>query len=420
MSIASFLSSAYQATMGYASRAHSALTSINPTSVENFLTGAGAAARANSDNILGAMNDFGEVMGRGLVGGLADAEQGAVNAALRSSLEAGYDANNLRSALDTAAGRGLTDIEYGNITKARDYFLSSQREGNYGTRGSFEDMARNLNDTGELFSGYSRAGQNRPISALTELFSLEDKTIGQEVGMLAGAGLLGGVVNYAAGGEFESGAGVGALAAVGLRGAGRMVQNSMGDIETSMMKRLLGETEYGKLTAKDPVAAQAQETVKSKYGGKNMVHLYADQPNLKLSDLGIDPTPYTSKGIDASSTLDDVAKKLDPAEVRKFAGIRVDSLTNDPILTQAVAAQPGQSVRNQALNAIGKMTPDEVKGRGIGASYTQKMLTSKDKGNMGANMRVMTISGAALAGVSFTGRRNDHSSGFNKNRGNKI
>jgi hypothetical protein len=39
---------------------------------------------------------------------------------------------------------------------------------------------------------------------------------------------------------------------------------------------------------------------------------------------------------------------------------------------------------------------------------------------MGRNMRVMTVSGAALAGVPFTGRRNDHSSGFNKNRGNKI
>jgi hypothetical protein len=396
--------------MGYASRAHSALTSINPTSVENFLTGAGAAARANSDNILGAMNDFGDVMGRGLVGGLADAEQGAVNAALRSSLEAGYDANNLRSALDAAAGRALTDIEYGNITKARDYFLSSQREGNYGTRGSFEDMARNLNDTGELFSGYSRAGQNRPISALTELFSLEDKTIGQEVGMLAGAGLLGGAVNYAAGGEFESGAGVGALAAVGLRGAGRMVQQSMGDIEVAMMRKLMGDDAYGALSNKPAVAAQAElrEIKLGELDGKTIgelrtgeygeIHFAGNLNNPKHKDFFKD----------------------DKASQRLILGADDDPNQILQAYRPEVQGQAAQSVRTQALNAIKSMTPDQVKDRGIGSSYIQKKLLDTKSGNMGMNMRMMTVSGAALAGVPFTGRRNDHSSGFNKNRGNKI
>lgn len=387
---------------------YNAVTSITPDVIGNAVLGSGAAIRAGSENVTRAMDDFTSVMGGRLISGLSDAERNATNAALKNSLGSGYDATNLRSELNTAAGRDLSDVEFANITKARDNFLASQKEGNYGTLGSFEDMARNLNETGELFSGYSRAGQTRATSPLTNLFSLEDKTLGQEVGMLATAGALGGLVNYAAGGEFESGAGVGALAAVGLRGAGRMVQQSMGDIEAGMMKKLMGEDAYGALVNKPAVAAQAElrEIKLGELHGKTIREIKSTYGELHE---GGDVTRPKFKESLASYNEDHF---LDVTERSK-----------EVVLQQHRSAVPGQaaeSVRTQALNAIGKMTPDEVKGRGIGASYAQKMLTSKDKGNMGTNMRIMTVSGAALAGVPFTGRRNDHSSGFNKNRGNKI
>lgn len=376
-------------------------------------TGGAAAVSRVAQNVKTGTDDFVSVMSK---------ELGADSGVLRNSLDEAYDVTNFRANLDAKrTGAALSDEEFSRIAKAREHFLTRQKEGNYDTLGSYKDIAKNLNETGEIFSGYSRAGQTRSVSALSALFDSNiNQTMGQEIGMLATAGLIGGGMNYAAGGEFGTGAGVGALAAVGIRGAGRLIQESMPEIETSMMKRLLGETEYGKLKPIKGSAAQAQETVKSKYGGRNMIHLYTDQPNLKLSDLGIDHTPYASKGIDASSTLDVVAKKLDLAEAKKFAGIKVNSLTNDPILTQAAPAQPAQSVRTQALNTIKGMSPDQVKNAGVGSSYMQKLLTDPKRGNVGTNMRVMTLSGAALAGVPFTGRRNDHSSGFNKNRGNKI
>jgi hypothetical protein len=388
---------------------YNAVTSITPDVIGNAVLGSGAAIRAGSENVTRAMDDFTSVMGGRLISGLSDAQQNATNAALKNSLGSGYDATNLRSELNTAAGRDLSDVEFANITKARDNFLASQKEGNYGTLGSFEDMARNLNETGELFSGYSRAGQTRATSPLTNLFSLEDKTLGQEVGMLATAGALGGLVNYAAGGEFESGAGVGALAAVGLRGAGRMVQQSMGDIEVGMMKKLMGEDAYGALVNKPAVAAQAElrEIKLGELDGKTI-------GEIRTGEYG---ELHAGGDINQPKLKDYFAGSDDSLSLSVKAG------NEDLVLQQhrsAVLGQAAESVRTQALNAIGKMTPDEVKGRGIGASYAQKMLTSKDKGNMGTNMRIMTVSGAALAGVPFTGRRNDHSSGFNKNRGNKI
>lgn len=389
---------------------YNAVTSITPDVIGNAVLGSGAAIRAGSENVTRAMDDFTSVMGGRLISGLSDAQQNATNAALKNSLGSGYDPANLRSELNAAAGRDLSDVEFANITKARDNFLASQKEGNYGTLGSFEDMARNLNETGELFSGYSRAGQTRATSPLTNLFSLEDKTLGQEVGMLATAGALGGLVNYAAGGEFESGAGVGALAAVGLRGAGRMVQQSMGDIEVGMMKKLMGEDAYGALVNKPAVAAQAElrEIKLGELDGKTIGEIRTGE----YGEIHFAGNPKNPKHKDFF--------KDDDASNRLLLGADDDPNEILQAYRPLVQGQAAQSVRTQALNAIGKMTPDEVKGRGIGASYAQKMLTSKDKGNMGTNMRIMTVSGAALAGVPFTGRRNDHSSGFNKNRGNKI
>jgi hypothetical protein len=343
---------------------------------------------------------------------------------LKTSLEEAnrdIDDAGLRSML---AGSGtVDDATFQNVKAGREYYLNRREKGLYDTADSFNAVKKNLEETGEAFGGYSAAGQTRSESFLTSIFGTEDKGMVGELGMLGTAALLGGGMNYASGGEFGTGAGIGALAATGIRGAGRMVKNNMENIETSMMKRLLGESEYGRIMAKPEVKAVAQENLKTKYAGKQLKDVLTDNSGLTLKDLGIDPKDVGNKR--TSFTSDTTIKEVDSSSLgrrpkSKFLNMKIDDLTQDPIITPAAPAQPGQSVRTQALNTIKGMSPDQVKNAGVGSSYMQKLLTDPKRGNVGTNMRVMTLSGAALAGVPFTGRRNDHSSGFNKNRGNKI
>lgn len=380
---------------------------------------------------------------------------GVDEAGLRTSLEEanrGIDDAGLRSML---AGSGtVDDATFQNVKAGREYYLNRREKGLYDTADSFNAVKKNLEETGEAFGGYSAAGQTRSESFLTSIFGTEDKGMAGELGMLGTAALLGGGMNYASGGEFGTGAGIGALAATGIRGAGRMVKNNMENIETSMMKRLLGETEYGRLAPKDPVKAQAEipgtpDVLLSSQSGKTVQELIDEgHGNLTLAELGFNTggKNFGGKPIDENLSLEDFLNSRNASYMKRvkkgkmvptgemtqgeFGALRVDdagNFTNQSfVLTQgtpgtpAVPAQPGQSVRTQALNAIKGMSPDQVKNAGVGSSYMQKLLTDPKRGNVGTNMRVMTLSGAALAGVPFTGRRNDHSSGFNKNRGNKI
>lgn len=372
---------------------------------------------ATSKTIGATTDDFVDVFGK--IGG------NDYTAGLRTSLETAH--RNLDdAALKThfqGSGPALDDATFNEMKMAREYFLKRQEASQYDSRASFEAVQRNIREGGNPNAGYSRAGETRPESALTRIFDTEATGMGNELKFLGASALLGGGANYMAGGEFGTGAGVGAIAATGIRGAGRIIQQNMPEIETAMMKRLLGESEYGRIMAKPEVKAVAQENLKTKYAGKQLKDVLTDNSGLTLKDLGIDPKSVGNKRtpVTESTTLGELDKSgLGKKPKSKFFNQKVDDLTQDPIITPAVPAQPAQSVRTQALNAIQGMSAEQVKERGIGSSYIQKMLTNKDKGNMGRNMRVMTVSGAALAGVSFTGRRNDHSSGFNKNRGNKI
>lgn len=402
---------------------------------------------ATSKTIGATTDDFVDVFGK--IGG------NNYTAGLRSSLEAtnrNLDDTALKDLFES--GTALDNASFNEMKMAREYFLKRQDASQYDSKASFEAVQRNIREGGNPNAGYSRAGETRAESALTRIFDTEATGMGNELKFLGASALLGGGANYMAGGEFGTGAGVGAIAATGIRGAGRLVQNSMADIETSMMKRLLGESEYGKLAPKDPVKGEAAvsaipDVLLSNKSGKTVKDLIDEgHGGLTLSELGFNTSgkDFGGSRVDQALSLKDFldsrsasymkggkGKKMVPTgemTQSEFGALRVDdsnNFTNQSfVLTEgtpgkaAVPAQPGQSVRTQALNAIKGMSAEQVKEKGIGSSYIQKMLTDKDKGNMGANMRVMTMSGAALAGVSFTGRRNDHSSGFNKNRGNKI
>lgn len=362
---------------------------------------------ATSKTIGATTEDFVEVFGKR---GAGDYTGG-----LRTSLETAH--RNLNdAALKThfeSGGSALDSASFNEMKMAREYFLKRQEASQYDSRASFEAVQRNIREGGNPNAGYSRAGETRAESALTRIFDTEATDMGNELKFLGASALLGGGANYMTGGEFGTGAGVGAIAATGIRGAGRIIQQNMPEIETAMMKRLMGD-DYSKLTHKAAVKGQPalREIKLSELDGKTVKEI-RDGEYGDLHVMG-----------DTSEPLHKDFFALRPDdEIVDLNTIFTQTEISNTILQAAkpeVVAQAGQSVRTQALNAIKGMSPEQVKERGIGSSYIQKMLTNKDKGNMGRNMRVMTVSGAALAGVPFTGRRNDHSSGFNKNRGNKI
>ena len=377
---------------------------------------------ATSKTIGATTDDFVEVFGK----------RGANNytAGLRSSLDPvakDLDDKNLKTLFES--GTALDDASFNEMKMAREYFLKRQEASQYDSKASFEAVQRNIREGGNPNAGYSRAGETRPESALTRIFDTEATDMGNELKFLGASALLGGGANYMTGGEFGTGAGVGAIAATGIRGAGRIIQQNMPEIETVMMKRLMGD-DYSKLTHKNAVVGKAEvaevrnpNVTLGNFKNKTIQELINEGHGDKtFQELGFNASKYRQ-----DRTLSDYAARnssFGNTQVGRMKGFKEDTVIQQGAVTTAaspaVAAQAEQSVRTQALNAIQGMSAEQVKERGMGSSYIQKMLTNKDKGNMGRNMRVMTVSGAALAGVPFTGRRNDHSSGFNKNRGNKI
>ena len=379
---------------------------------------------ATSKTIGATTDDFLEVFGKragshdysgGLKTSLETAHRNLDDAALKTHFESG--------------GPALDDASFNEMKMAREYFLKRQEASQYDSRASFEAVQRNIREGGNPNAGYSRAGETRPESALTRIFDTEATGMGNELKFLGASALLGGGANYMTGGEFGTGAGVGAIAATGIRGAGRIIQQNMPEIETVMMKRLMGD-DYSKLTHKNAVVGKA--AVDEVKDPDVTLGSFKDKTIQELINAGHGGKTFEELGFNASKykkdrTLSDYATNnsgFENTKVGRMKGFNKDTVVQQgAVITPAspeVAAQAEQSVRTQALNAIQGMSAEQVKERGIGSSYIQKMLTNKDKGNMGRNMRVMTVSGAALAGVPFTGRRNDHSSGFNKNRGNKI
>jgi hypothetical protein len=80
---------------------------------------------------------------------------------------------------------------------------------------------------------------------------------------------------------------------------------------------------------------------------------------------------------------------------------------------------PANEVRKKALDAINKMSDEEV-GKISGGRAMQKRLTSNKEDSLLTQTRTLTMAGAFLGGVAFTSKKNDHRRGFNKNRGNRI
>lgn len=85
---------------------------------------------------------------------------------------------------------------------------------------------------------------------------------------------------------------------------------------------------------------------------------------------------------------------------------------------QVLGDQAGSDIAANAA-AVRNMDPDAISSLGLTQRAARGMLM-KDPASPGLQSRHMVIGGSMLAGVAFTGRRNDKRRGFNAHRGNRI
>ena len=235
------------------------------------------------------------------------------------------------------------------------------------TKRGMEGMLENFDATGNLYSGFNKAGETTGSPLINLLSGTTDHT-GKNVAGLLGTAALAGGVNSMMGGDFGEGALAGGLAAFSARGISQAYMRNMGGMEESFMKNMLGKNYLagGKIADKTPITSIP----------KNQADI------LTMKDIGF---------------------KSDKTITDHIAG---KSYKKPPTTREAINPR----VRNlQAVNEL-----DTKK--------TKAFIERKGPNRVMAHNRAMTIGGGMLAGVAFTGRsdKRDYRRGFNSHRGNRI
>ena len=109
-----------------------------------------------------------------------------------------------------------------------------------------ESMMKNQVDTGNMYSGFSRAGGTSSPSGILRGVGGEGNKMENIGGILTMAAMAGGA-NAMMGGDFSTGAGVGLAGGLGVRGLAKGFASSMEEIEGVAMKRMLGESNVAKV-----------------------------------------------------------------------------------------------------------------------------------------------------------------------------
>ena len=108
------------------------------------------------------------------------------------------------------------------------------------TKRGMEGMLDNFDTTGNLYSGFNKAGETQGSPLVNLLSGTTDNAAKNAAGLLGTAALAGGV-NTMMGGDFGEGAMVGGLAAFSARGISQAYMKNMGGMEKSFMKRTIGK-----------------------------------------------------------------------------------------------------------------------------------------------------------------------------------
>lgn len=280
-------------------------------------------------------------------------------------------------------------------------------EGGQLSEEGMQAMLRNQGELGNMYGGFSRASAS--ASPNTILRGLGGEGTGGEafLGIMGAAALAGGA-NTMMGGDFFEGAAVGGGAAFGMRALAKGVAGSMGDIEQSMMKSILGDDMITAGTR--DVTKDVTSTIAPK--GTRITDLSAEQMGgLKLSDV----TNYKKTTLGETS-VEDYVRDNPSTRIKLMDDV---TRTTQETVTEGVT---GAQARRQNLEAIQSMAADDERLKGFGKKRMQKLLDPTKSKNTAVNNRALVLGGSMLSGVAFTGSadKRDYRRGFNAHRGNRI
>ena len=305
-------------------------------------------------------------------------------------------------------GQGVKKESIEGLDAFRSEVNKIRSEGSQLSESGMQAMLRNQGELDNMYGGVSRAGATASPNSLLRGMAGEGSGMESVAGIAAVAGLAG-AANVVMGGEFSEGAAVGGIGAMSIRGIAKGVASSMGDIEQSMIKSILGE---------DMVTAGTREVndtiIEKVTKGTKLSELSATaQRELTMEDIN----PNFAQAGGAKMSVEDYVNQMGGNTRMRtkqdaeyiYEGTRTETVT-------------GAQARRENLEAIQSLGDDAEQLQGFGKKKMRDMLNPKKEKNVAANNRALVLGGGMLSGIAFTGTadRRDYRRGFNAHRGNRI
>lgn len=275
---------------------------------------------------------------------------------------------------NTVAGASSDVVK--NLTAVRTNIQDELKAG--GTRFSDEAvqaMYRNVSEGGSVNAGLSAAGTTMSNMPGFQALGNSSGTLSL-VGSMGMGGLIGGGAANIVGGDPMEGVTLGAMAgAAGSIGA-RVFRESIGDIETSVMKKALGNN----------FANKSAKSKEGEFAGK-----YAFREDGKI---------HIDRGNGKTATFDESRPGGKLILERGFSDV---------------------SARSQNLSALKDDSLVDTTNLGRVDKFLYDKMVNQESASIGMQSRFATMSGAMLAGAAFSSARTkDKRRGFNRNRGNRF
>ena len=294
---------------------------------------------------------------------------------------------------DTVAGASGDVLK--NLTAVKTNIQDELKAG--GTRFSDEAvqaMYRNVSEGGNVNAGLSAAGTTMSNMQGFQALGNSNGALSL-VGSMGMGGLVGGGAASIVGGDPMEGVTLGAMAgAAGSIGA-RAFRESIGDIETSVMKKALGNNFNEVQKAETKLLAGGG--VQSKNG-----NIYMNSGEIVKNNK--------------------VKKLIDPSKMNLIQR-RLMTKTGSQQLNDGVTVETGRmlSARSQNLNALQDDSLVDTTNLGRVDKFIYDKMVDPKSASIGTQSRFATTSGAMLAGAAFSSARTkDKRRGFNRNRGNRF
>tara|TARA_B100001059_G_scaffold51643_2_gene45289 strand:- start:2533 stop:3660 length:1128 start_codon:yes stop_codon:yes gene_type:complete len=309
-------------------------------------------------------------------------------------------------------GQGVGAEQIAGLKKFQDEVGKIKGEGGQLSEEGMQSMLKNQAELDNMYGGFSRAGATASPNAILRGLGGEG-TGGEALLGIAAVGGLAGAANVAMGGDFVEGAAVGGGVAFAGRTLAKGVAGSMGDIEQSMIKSILGDEKPMQKTMQ-------QDGALSLPTGTKLSDISAEFDNRLLSDV-FERSQLISKGLDKDATVG-AAKKDATFHLGKGQMTKTKMGIDEPIMKEVEQELTGGAARKHQLQTIKDMKDDDERLKGFGKKKMRELLDPGKKKNVAMNNRALVLGGGMLSGVAFTGTadRRDYRRGFNAHRGNRI